>query len=246
MILTEKVRTRAVGKWREYYANLGYEVLGGFCEVSVSDLPKSSAKKVTAQCSVCKGERQVKFHEYTDTCLPCTRKSFVGKNNPAWKGGKPSCKYCGCEVSNYNNESCHSCQSTIGQSGENNHAYKGGKPSCSDCGKELSDHRGKKCRDCFIASTKKEETNKRQRNKAHKTLVKNVLIRDDYTCKLCSKRNNGKLEVHHLEGWSENKRLRFDESNCVCLCKQCHTDFHKKYGYGRNTAEQFNEYMGTI
>ena len=46
---------------------------------------------------------------------------------------------------------------------------------------------------------------------------------DDYTCALCRKRGV-KLNVHHIERWSDSPSLRFDESNLVTLCRECHIE----------------------
>ena len=37
--------------------------------------------------------------------------------------------------------------------------------------------------------------------------------------------------------------LVYDPDNIVTLCKKCHTDFHKEYGFGNNTLEQYNEFV---
>lgn len=51
----------------------------------------------------------------------------------------------------------------------------------------------------------------------------------DKLCTLCG--NTTRLDVHHIEAWVEAPELRFDETNCVALCKPCHAKvdnaFHK-------------------
>lgn len=76
---------------------------------------------------------------------------------------------------------------------------------------------------------------------------KKVFVRDDYTCQLCKLRNgNGKkivLNAHHLDGWNWCKEKRFDLKNGITLCKDCHDAFHKEYGSGNNTKEQFEAFI---
>lgn len=64
----------------------------------------------------------------------------------------------------------------------------------------------------------------------------------NYTCDCCGKRGNGTLHSHHLDGYDWCKERRRDLTNGVCLCEQCHRDFHHHYGYGDNTEEQYLEY----
>ena len=76
---------------------------------------------------------------------------------------------------------------------------------------------------------------------------KDVFQRDNYTCQYCgnrsSKGNPVILNAHHLDGYNWCKEKRFDISNGITLCKECHFDFHKIYGNGNNTIEQFIEYV---
>ena len=32
-------------------------------------------------------------------------------------------------------------------------------------------------------------------------------------------------------------------NNGICLCKKCHKEFHGKYGWGKNTKEQFDDFI---
>ena len=72
-----------------------------------------------------------------------------------------------------------------------------------------------------------------------------VFKRDDYACQLCNNRG-GTLNAHHLNAWNAYPDERFDIDNGITLCTDCHTNFHKEYGYGNNTKEQFSEFRGTI
>ena len=63
----------------------------------------------------------------------------------------------------------------------------------------------------------------------------------NFTCEICGYRGN-KLRSHHLDGYNLCKDRRVDITNGVCLCEHCHKDFHKHYGKGNNTEEQYLEY----
>jgi 5-methylcytosine-specific restriction endonuclease McrA len=61
-----------------------------------------------------------------------------------------------------------------------------------------------------------------------KTIQKQVLERDDYTCQICGQKGN-ELQVDHIQPWAEYVELRFDINNCRTLCMRC----HYKVTYGR-------------
>lgn len=69
---------------------------------------------------------------------------------------------------------------------------------------------------------------------------KAVFKRDNYTCQICGQ-VGGSLNAHHLEGYTNNLKLRITLSNGVIMCKKCHDNFHHQYGYN-NTKEQYKEY----
>jgi len=55
---------------------------------------------------------------------------------------------------------------------------------------------------------------------------KEVLKRDNYTCKRCGKAKN--IEAHHIERWVDAPEKRFDVANGISLCEKCHKLIHSK------------------
>lgn len=72
--------------------------------------------------------------------------------------------------------------------------------------------------------------------------LRTVMKRDKYTCQICAAHGDT-INVHHLNSYDWDKENRTNPDNGITLCKTCHTDFHKKYGYGKNTREQFIDYL---
>jgi len=66
-----------------------------------------------------------------------------------------------------------------------------------------------------------------------------VYDKDKYTCQKCGDSKGNNLNAHHISGWNIDKDKRFDVSNGITLCKECHNDFHVRNGYGNNTESQF-------
>lgn len=72
-----------------------------------------------------------------------------------------------------------------------------------------------------------------------------VFKRDGYACQIC-KEHSHNLNAHHLNSWNTHKEQRFLVENGISLCKDCHLKFHKKYGFGNNTKEQFEEFIASL
>lgn len=53
-----------------------------------------------------------------------------------------------------------------------------------------------------------------------------VYKRDKFTCQQCGSKEH--IQAHHIQSWKDNPRLRFDISNGVTLCTECHAKEHPK------------------
>ena len=71
--------------------------------------------------------------------------------------------------------------------------------------------------------------------------VNDVFKRDSYTCQCCDSKKD--IRAHHLNGYNWDKEHRTDVNNGITLCDKCHKEFHKRYGTGDNTKEQFEDFI---
>jgi hypothetical protein len=111
------------------------------------------------------------------------------------------------------------------------------------------------CKSCDIERRKREgnpmwnpnktdEERIRQRNYIeYKKWVQDVYKRDNYTCQKCNIKSSGNLNAHHLDGYDWCVEKRIDINNGVTLCESCHFRFHNQYGRGKNTKQQFEDWM---
>ena len=116
---------------------------------------------------------------------------------------------------------------------------------------------GNKCMKCAIKNRSGENSSlwnpnlTNEERETNKTRVsdylyikwrKKIYKRDNYICQKCSQR--GKiLNAHHIEGYSENKDLRLEESNGITFCRKCHKQFHKKYGIKNVNRQQLKFFI---
>lgn len=70
-----------------------------------------------------------------------------------------------------------------------------------------------------------------------------IFARDNRTCCKCNKDKKERMVVHHINSYDIHKEERYDMNNGIVMCEDCHKDFHKEYGYGKNTRTQFEEYL---
>ena len=83
--------------------------------------------------------------------------------------------------------------------------------------------------------------------KGYNDFIKGVYERDNYTCQCCGAVGTGRnLNAHHLDGYNWCKDKRTDINNGITLCTNCHKAFHREYGKGHNTREQYEEWIKQI
>lgn len=215
---------------------------------SVKCKPQHIDKKITVSCSICGSKKKInKYRKDNHKDFYCSDEcknkgyslKYSGENSARYDKLTVKCAICGVDVtrnryeietSNYNycGKECAYKGWSKFYSGENNPLY----------GTERPEIRGENNPNWNPDKTRE------QRQKDRKILentkwIRSVFERGNYTCKCCGKRG-GDIVAHHLDGYNWCIEKRFDVDNGVVLCDKCHKLFHRKYGYGNNTKEQFN------
>lgn len=63
---------------------------------------------------------------------------------------------------------------------------------------------------------------------AYEDFRKRVLKRDSRKCQMPGCDNKTKLHVHHIRKWASAYSLRYEISNGITLCKDCHKSISGK------------------
>ena len=74
-----------------------------------------------------------------------------------------------------------------------------------------------------------------------------VKERDNYTCQVCQRRGVY-LHSHHKIPFAMSKAGRYNVTNGITICKECHTTFHREYGdnYNQDAFDRFKLTHGLI
>ncbi|AUR97932.1 multiheme cytochrome [Vibrio phage 1.245.O._10N.261.54.C7] len=221
MIKEEIVQVRLNGANRKHYAQFGYDgEHNEVIDVLSSHLPKSSRTHVTRICDHCQAEKVLRRCKYKSICQKC-KAVEIGKERI-----DPSKTTCACgNTKSYQAIGCKSCHD---QTGDNNPMFGKAQPHLTELNLTRSpeDHPNWKG-----GVPRKREGQSQQWS---------VNVRKIGFCDLCNE--TAELQAHHLESHNLNVDKRWDVVNGVCLCKNCHVGFHKMYGFGDNTTEQYLEF----
>jgi 5-methylcytosine-specific restriction endonuclease McrA len=222
MIITKFVYLTWWGNVIKFYSKLGYSgKTREKVKIKVTDLLPKSDTIVERKCEICGKVEKVRYslaYKSPNYCNHCIKtKILVGENSSNYKDSSRSkCIVCGKEISKYKNyKYCKSCFGKI-HSGSNHYRWK------------------------------KDRSEIIRRNGSMSKWSNKVKERDKFTCQICGlideNNKNKSLVSHHIMSFDENKELMYDLDNGICLCKNCHKEFHKLYGYGKNNKIQFNEF----
>lgn len=74
----------------------------------------------------------------------------------------------------------------------------------------------------YIKDRSKLAKKQNRNDSAYKEWRKQVWLRDNFKCKIANPDCKGKIEAHHILGWSEHPELRYEINNGITLCHAHH------------------------
>jgi hypothetical protein len=226
MIVDEPIKVKIIKRNIEHYKSKGYEVeLGLEIFVSSRDLTPSNTTLVTRICDECGQKKILKFSKASDLCKKC---ATTKANKKRRDDSKTTCE-CG-NKKYYYSDTCMDCWKKIDKTGENSPCFGVKNPHLSS----LENRQQGKTHWNWKGGISKRSGEQIAWSKAVKELADNL-------CDCCGYSRGVALEAHHL--YSDNTdKGDFTLDNGVSLCSNCHKEFHKKYGFGDNTPDQYIEF----
>lgn len=209
-----------------------------FCSKECMQLynKRTLTSRLSYNCDYCRKEIKIHMSKFKRNnrhfcSKECYGNSMSGINSPKWKRVSTKCGHCNKEIEipdwNCKRSERHFCSKECkyewqkeNLKGENNPFWN---PDLTD----------------------EERLNSKQRylNPLYREWMKKVYARDCWTCQCCGIKAGENINAHHLNGYNWDKENRTNIDNGITLCEDCHKDFHKTYGYGNNTREQFEEWI---
>ena len=206
-----------------------------FCSKQCLNKARYSNNRVVTKCGYCDKEIVVNKYKYENNKeVFCSRKCYgkwksknqTGKNSSNFNSFATECEYCGKQIlvchSRMNKNSRYFCSPDC--------HYKWNKENLIG---ENSPN--------WNPNLTQEDRERDRTITGYNNFTKQVFERDNYTCQISGK-NGGILNAHHLNGYNWDKEHRLDINNAITLSEEIHKLFHKIYGYGNNTKEQFEEF----
>lgn len=237
MIKRELIEIVLTSNIKDYYKDKGYELptkVRTKIQVWSTDLPEKSGAIIVRICDCCGEEHKMKRVKYTPICRKCNSGSM---SKARADESLTTCPDCGCKIS-YKSTRCKDCFGKS-NSGENNQMY----------GKKLDPSHPIVIRNKAISENPALHHNYKDGScidgrSSNKFRVWSELVKDTYgsKCDCCGYDRKIALKAHHLYAYEANKDLALDVSNGVALCANCHEEFHKQYGWGENTPEQYTKF----
>ena len=80
----------------------------------------------------------------------------------------------------------------------------------------------------------------------YKNFIKSCFVRDNWTCQITGTPSHGDVVVHHINGYNWDVKNRTNINNGITLNENIHKEFHKIYGKGDNTKEQFIDFVQNL
>ena len=192
--------------------------------------------RINIKCDYCGEDIEVtpyrlensKYHFCNSNCYnKWMSENLKGENSPKYNRIKVKCDYCGEDIEitpyyrdnfkyHFCNAKCQAKWQEVFMLGENNGHYN---PNLTD-----------------------EDRERRRNSTKHDKWREEVFSRDNYTCQITGDNRGGNLVAHHLNSFNYDKEHRYDIDNGITITEEVHKLFHRLYGYGNNTKEQFEEF----
>lgn len=178
----------------------------------------NSCIRIKVTCAAC-GKEIVRTKKHAEKwenhfCSGTCRGAYqtgrnTGADSPRWARVKKVCAWCGGvfeiwpsteEKARFCSMQCRNDWQSDMMKGANHYNWRGGTTEK---------------RACDMAS------------REYKAWRKAVFDRDGYTCRNCGDKTGGNLNAHHIKPYKDYPELRYDVSNGITLCEQCHIEIHQ-------------------